>query len=142
MKKISCQTSTINPSLILRENPINIISTLRNLQLIEEHGHTHIIRNPHNEKNIMSNVNNQPLIDFTRKTINNISTLRNLQLIEEHGHTHIIRNPHNEKNIMSNVNNQPLIDFRRKPHQQHIYTQKPTTHRRTWSYAHYTKPSQ
>ena len=95
MKKISCQTSTINPSLILRENPIN-----------------------------------------------NISTLRNLQLIEEHGHTHIIRNPHNEKNIMSNVNNQPLIDFTRKPHQQHIYTQKPTTHRRTWSYAHYTKPSQ
>ena len=95
MKKISCQTSTINPSLILRENPIN-----------------------------------------------NISTLRNLQLIEEHGHTRIIRNPHNEKNIMSNVNNQPLIDFTRKPQQQHIYTQKPTTHRRTWSYAHYTKPSQ
>ena len=43
---------------IYTQKPVFQNLRVRRTQLIEEHGHTHIIRNPHNEKNLMSSVNN------------------------------------------------------------------------------------
>ena len=101
---------------IYTQKPVFQNLRVRRTQLIDEHGHTHIIRNPHNEKKY--HVKRQQLsthIDLTRKTrqqhiytqklVTQKLRVRRTQLIEEPGHTHIIRNPHIEKNLMSNVNN-------------------------------------